>query len=62
MPAFARKKYIKLSKGFYGANSRAFTAMIPAVDRALRYAYVSRRLRPRDLRRGWIGTISSAIQ
>ena len=61
MPAFAKKKYVKLSKGFYGAASRAMTAMIPAVDRSLRYAYVSRRLRPRDLRRGWIGTIGSAI-
>lgn len=50
MPAFAKKKYIKLSKGFYGTPGRCISAMIPKVDRALRFAYISRRLRPREYR------------
>jgi large subunit ribosomal protein L20 len=62
MPAFAKKKYIKLSKGFFGAPGRRLAAMIPAVDKSLRYAYISRRLRPRDFKSEWIQTIGSAVR
>ncbi len=38
------KKILKQAKGFYGAKSKVFRAANPAVMRALRSAYVGRKL------------------
>lgn len=55
-----RKKVLKLAKGYRGARSKLFRTAVEAVDRALAYAYVGRKLRKRDFRRLWITRINAA--
>ncbi|MBE5761070.1 MAG: 50S ribosomal protein L20 [Clostridiales bacterium] len=57
-----RRKVFKLSKGYFGARSKLYRTAKPAVMRALRYAYVGRRLRRRDFRRLWIARINAAAR
>ncbi|MCK5763234.1 MAG: 50S ribosomal protein L20, partial [Clostridiales bacterium] len=45
------RKVLKLAKGYYGQKSKVFKAANPAVMRALRSAYVGRKLRKRDFRK-----------
>ena len=47
------KKVLKLAKGYYGGKSRLFKTANETVIRALRNAYVGRRLKKRDFRRLW---------
>jgi len=57
-----RRKILKLAKGFFGAKSKQYHAANEAVMRALRYAYIGRRLRKRDFRRLWITRINAATR
>ena len=54
------KKVLKLAKGYYGGKSRLFKTANETVIRALRTAYVGRRLKKRDFRRLWIARINAA--
>ena len=54
------KKVLKLAKGYYGGKSRLFKTANETVIRALRNAYVGRRLKNRDFRRLWIAIINDA--
>ena len=54
------KKVLKLAKGYYGGKSRLFKTANETVIRALRNAYVGRRLKKRDSRRFWIARINAA--
>lgn len=56
------KKVLKLASGYWGARSRQFRTANEAVMKALKYAYVGRRLKKRDFRRLWITRISAAAQ
>ena len=56
------KKILKLAKGFYGAKSKTFKAANPAVMRALRSAYVGRKLKKRQYRQMWIARINAAAR
>ncbi len=56
------KKVLKLAKGYYGAKSKLFKTANETVIRALRNAYVGRRLRKRDFRRLWIARINAATR
>ena len=56
------KKVLKLAKGYYGGKSRLFKTANESVIRALRNAYVGRRLKKRDFRRLWITRISAACK
>ena len=56
------KKVLKMAKGYYGAKSKTFKAAKPATMRALRSAYVGRKLRKRDFRRLWIARINAAAR
>jgi large subunit ribosomal protein L20 len=47
MTGFARRKYIRLAKGFYGRMKNCLSVMVPKVERALKFAYRDRRVRPR---------------
>ena len=42
------KKVLKQAKGFYGAKHSTFKAANPAVMRALRSAYIGRKLKKRE--------------
>ncbi|SFA89038.1 50S ribosomal protein L20 [Clostridium frigidicarnis] len=54
------KKVLKLAKGYYGGKSKLFRTANEAVMRALRNAYVGRKLKKRDFRRLWIARINAA--
>ena len=56
------KKILKLAKGYYGAKSKLFRPANEAVMRALRFAYVGRKLRKRDFRKLWISRINAAAR
>lgn len=54
-----RKKILKLARGYRGAKSKQFRTANEAVMKSLKYAYIGRRLRKRDMRRLWITRISA---
>ena len=54
------KKVLKLAKGYYGGKSRLFKTANETVIRALRNAYVGRRLKKRDFRSLWIASLNAA--
>jgi len=56
------KKVLKLAKGYYGGRSKLFKSANETVIRALRNAYIGRRLRKRDFRRLWIARINAATR
>jgi len=54
------KKVLKLTKGQFGARSRAYRRANEAMLKSLWYSYRDRRTRKRDLRRLWITRINAA--
>ncbi|ASS41128.1 50S ribosomal protein L20 [Eubacterium minutum ATCC 700079] len=56
------KKILKLAKGYYGQKSKVFRAANPAVMRALRFAYIGRKLKKRDYRKLWIARVNAAAR
>ena len=56
------KKILKQAKGYYGQKSKVFRAANPAVMRALRSAYVGRKLKKRQYRQMWIARINAAAR
>jgi len=57
-----RKKYLKLAKGYVGANSRLSTFAGEQVVQSLNFAYVGRKLKKRNFRRIWIYRINAATR
>lgn len=56
------KKILKLAKGYYGGKSRLFRSANETVIRALRNAYIGRKLKKRDFRKLWIARINAATR
>lgn len=56
------RKVLKLAKGYYQGKSKLFRTANETVIRALRNAYVGRRLKKRDFRRLWIARINAAAR
>ncbi len=56
------KKILKLAKGYYGGKSKLFKTANETVIRALRNAYVGRRLKKRDFRKLWIARINAGAR
>lgn len=56
------KKILKLAKGYYGGKSKLFKTANESVIRALRNAYVGRRLKKRDFRQLWIARINAGAR
>jgi large subunit ribosomal protein L20 len=56
------KKILKQAKGFYGLKSKVFRCANPAVMRALRSAFVGRKIKKREYRRLWIARINAAAR
>jgi large subunit ribosomal protein L20 len=56
------RKVLKLAKGYYGAKSKLFKTANETVIRALRNAYVGRKLKKRDYRKLWIARINAATR
>ena len=57
-----RNKVLKLAKGYTGARSKLFRTATEAVDKALQYAYIGRKLKKRDFRGLWIARINAAAR
>jgi large subunit ribosomal protein L20 len=56
------KKILKLAKGYYGGKSKLFKTANESVIRALRNAYVGRKLKKRDFRSLWIARINAGAR
>ena len=56
------KKILKLAKGYYGQKSKVFHTANPAVMKALRFAYIGRKLKKRDYRKLWIARVNAAAR
>lgn len=56
------KKILKLAKGFRGARGKLFRPANAFVMKALKHAYIGRRLKKRDFRRLWITRINAGVR
>lgn len=57
-----RNKILKRAKGYYAANSRAYTIAVEKTDRALVYAYRDRKVKKREFRSLWTVRINAAAR
>ncbi len=57
-----RKKILKQAKGYFGARKNVYTVAKNAVEKAMQYAYVGRKLKKRQFRRLWITRINAAAR
>ena len=57
-----RNKVLKQAKGFHGGRSKLIRSAMEAVDHALKYAYVGRKLKKRDFRGLWQTRIAAAAK
>jgi large subunit ribosomal protein L20 len=58
----SRRKTLTLAKGFFLTKSKLYRSAQEAVEKALRYGYVGRRLKKRDFRSLWIVRIGAACR
>lgn len=56
------KKVLKLAKGYRGSRSRLFRTANEAVMKAMKNAYIGRKLKKRDFRQLWIARINAAAR
>lgn len=56
------RKVLKLAKGYYLGKSKLFRTANETVIRALRNAYIGRKLKKRDFRKLWIARINAAAR
>ena len=54
-----RKKVMKQAKGYFGRRKNVWTVAKNAVEKALTYAYIGRKLRKRNFRALWITRINA---
>jgi large subunit ribosomal protein L20 len=57
-----KRKVLKAARGFFGARSKVLTVAKNALDKAMGYAYVGRKLKKRAFRRLWIARINAAVR
>lgn len=57
-----RKDLQKLASGYRGTKSKLYRSMKESVERALKFAYVGRKLKKRDYRSLWIVRIGAATR
>ncbi|MCS6874095.1 MAG: 50S ribosomal protein L20 [Pyrinomonadaceae bacterium] len=57
-----RKKILSLAKGYRGTKSKLYRSAKESVERALKFAYVGRKLKKRDFRSLWIVRIGAAAR
>ena len=56
------KKVLKLAKGFIGSRSKLYRPANTFVMKALKNAYIGRKLKKRDFRRLWIQRINAGTR
>jgi len=57
-----RRKIFKLSKGYFGNKSKNYRIAREAVMKSLKYAYIGRKRRKRDMRSLWIARINAGAR
>lgn len=57
-----RDRILKMAKGYFGRRKNVYTVAKNAVEKALSYSYVGRKLKKRDFRRLWIARINAAVR
>ncbi len=57
-----RKKIFKAAKGYFGRRKNVLTVAKNAVDKAMGYAFVGRKLKKRAYRRLWIARINAGAR
>ncbi len=57
-----KKKILKQAKGYWGRRKNLIRTATEAVERALQFSYVGRKLRKRDFRKLWIVRINAACR
>lgn len=57
-----RKRYLTITKGFFGFKKNLYRYAREAADRALSFSYRDRRRRKRDFRKLWIARINAATR
>lgn len=57
-----RKKIIKKAKGFFGRRKNVWTITKNAVEKAMQYSYIGRKLKKRDFRSLWIQRINAGVR
>lgn len=57
-----RRKTLRRAKGYFLTKSKLNRAAQEAVEKALRYGYIGRRLKKRDFRSLWIVRINAACR
>jgi large subunit ribosomal protein L20 len=57
-----RKKVLNMAKGYFGSRKNVWTVAKNAVEKALTYAYVGRKLRKRNFRALWIARINAGAR
>ncbi len=58
----SRKKVLKLAKGYKGTHSKLFRVANQQVMKALKYAYIGRKIKKRTFRKIWIIRINAAAK
>lgn len=57
-----RKKTLKLAKGYFGSKHLLYRTAHEQVMHSLKYAYIDRRQRKREMRKLWIARINAAAR
>jgi large subunit ribosomal protein L20 len=57
-----KKKFFKLTKGYFGAKSRQYRTVREASKRSGNYAFRDRKARKREFRRLWITRLNAATR
>jgi large subunit ribosomal protein L20 len=57
-----KRKILKAARGYFGARSKVYTVAKNAVDHAMAYAYIGRKLKKRAFRRLWIARINAGVR
>jgi len=57
-----RKKVMKQAKGFFGRRKNVWTVSKNAVEKAIQYSYVGRKLKKRNFRSLWIQRINAGTR
>ena len=56
MAIWSRDKFFKLSKGYWGRSKNCWRISMRRVFKALQYTYRDRKVRRREVKKGWIRT------
>lgn len=62
MAIWSRHKFFSLSKGYWGRSKNCWRIAMRRVFKALQYTYRDRKVRRREVKKGWIRTINAGVR